>query len=142
MVDAYDVEAQAVVLGRCLWAVRLAPEGGAPLVVGVSDPAGVWLLLGSVPTEVRLPDCACDACDEDPDELVGLLRERVAAVITGALVERLHPDGLEVVWGADGASLTHVLDEHGYAAAVRSGVPPERRWSPWPRRAAPVGAAI
>ena len=141
VVSAYDVEAQPVALGRCLWAVRLAPEGGAPLVVGVSDPAAVWLQVGTVPTEARLPDCGCDACDEDPDELVELLRQRVACVVDGALVERLRPDGLEVVWGPHGCSLVHVLDGHGYAAAVRAGVPAERRWSAWAMRAAPVGPA-
>lgn len=42
---------------------------------------GVRVKLGRKP-EFALPACGCDACDDDPDTLIGELRERIGAGTT------------------------------------------------------------
>src|SRR3954470_6086510 len=84
----YDVETAAVGLDYALRAVRLTPREGAPLVVGVTDFPGVRLRLGHWAT-ANFPQCGCDACAEEAEDVIEALDEIVADVVGGAFVEEL-----------------------------------------------------
>jgi hypothetical protein len=87
------------------------------------------------------PECGCDDCDEDPDELVVGLRLRVSAHIEGGLWERIRR-GLTGSWLETRligpglrTSRQAPIDPAGARAARREGFAAPVGWAPWPRRA-------
>ncbi|MEU7904079.1 DUF6226 family protein [Actinoplanes sp. NPDC049118] len=122
--------------------VRLIPRSPAagPLSIAFTDFPGVVLRLGRWFFE-PLPECGCDDCDEDPDELVAGLRLRVAAHVEGGLWERVRR-GLTCSWletrliGPGLRTSRRAPIESAEArAARREGFAAPVQWAPWPRRA-------
>nr|WP_281282350.1 DUF6226 family protein [Rhodococcus oryzae] len=122
--------------------IRLVPTdpAAAPLVIGFTNFPGIFLRVGAW-AEMALPACGCDACNDDPADLLEKLDEYVAATAAGALTERITvaPDPwLETQWEGDGwssgnrGSLSHdalrELRDHPIQP------PPGGRWNPWPLR--------
>ena len=70
--------------------VRLIPRtpAAAPLAIAFTDFPSVILRLGRW-YEESLPGCGCDACDEQPDDLVAEMRTQVDALVEGGLWERV-----------------------------------------------------
>jgi hypothetical protein len=123
-------------LVRTSWLVPRAPAA-ASLGVAFTDFPGVILRLGRWYQEV-LPECGCDACDEDPLELVSDLRAHAGALVEGGLWERVHrrltgswsearlvgPDFSTSQQALLGARVARAARLDGFAAAVQ--------WAPWP----------
>jgi Family of unknown function (DUF6226) len=121
--------------------VRLIPRtpAAAPLAVAFTEFPSVVLLLGRW-FEQSLPSCGCDACDENPGDLVTELRGQAYALVEGGLWERVRRR-LTASWsesrliGPDftisqqaplGPAAARAARRAGFAAAVQ--------WAPWPRR--------
>lgn len=67
--------------------VRLAPVGdGAPITLVLTPFPGVAVYAGHA-YGTAFPFCGCDACDEQPDDLVERLRQVLADLVAGGLVE-------------------------------------------------------
>ncbi len=130
---------------------RLVPSDptAAPLTVEVTRFPGVRLRAGHW-WRSAYPSCGCDACDDDPDELIDDMRDDVAAVVGGFTEElelapisgmlgrlRLSARGARAVlrhrFGArtqvSGVIPTGQLDELLMRAPAR-----RVSWAPWPRR--------
>jgi hypothetical protein len=127
--------------GEFVRTVRLIPRmpSAAPLAVAFTDFPGVVLRLGRWHEE-SLPRCGCDACDEQPDDLIGEMRTQVGALIEGGLWERVRR-GVTGSWsearliGPDvNASRATLLDARTARAARRDGFAAPVQWAPWPRR--------
>ena len=93
-------------------------------------------------SSVRIPDCFCDACDEDSEGMIAQAVE-VVGVVTGGCVEFRRPHEVQRLpsWAApvEGTWL-----EEGYRTATAAsahsnaeirGEPFERQWLPWAARA-------
>jgi hypothetical protein len=123
-------------------AVRLIPRTpeAAPLSVVFTDAPSIILCLGRFYHQ-ELPGCGCDACDENPADLIAELRVEAVALVEGGLWERVRR-GLRCSWsqtrliGLDvnarhqtplAAGAARAARHAGFAAAVQ--------WAPWPRRA-------
>lgn len=70
--------------------VRLSPSvgDGAPLTVEFTAFPGLVVRFGRRHVDAY-PRCGCDACDEQPDDLVAELREQVEILVTGGFSESL-----------------------------------------------------
>ena len=68
--------------------VRLHPSTGVPLVFGFTSIPGVVVRVGRN-IELLFPDCHCDACNLQVDELCGELRFHVDAVTSGNFTEKV-----------------------------------------------------
>ncbi len=81
--------------------VRLTPSVGVPLVFGFTSMPGVLIRVGN--SSQAFPDCGCDACDLQVDELSKDLQHLVDAAIAGRYVEdltrRKHRWNHEGPWG-------------------------------------------
>jgi hypothetical protein len=124
--------------------VRLIPHipTAAPVAVIFTDFPGIKLRLGRW-YEESLPNCGCDACDEQPGELVADLRTQVSALVEGGLWERVKR-GVTGSWsearliGPDfSAGRSNPLDPREARAARREGFAAAVQWAPWPRRTPP-----
>jgi Family of unknown function (DUF6226) len=121
--------------------VRLVPRSPAagPLAISFTDFPGVVLRLGRW-YEDPLPACGCDACAEDPAELVGTLRSRAAAHVEGGLWERIRrgitASCLEtrLIGPEFRTSRQAPVDAHEARAARRDGFAAPVQWAPWPPR--------
>jgi hypothetical protein len=109
--------------------VRLTPRSpdAAPLTVAFTGFPGLGLRFGQWTTE-PLPSCGCDACDEDPTELIALFTSNVKALVAGDFTEQIAPgdDGESQVEYRLGSQ--HVVSGAG---TVRRDPPIVRRWRPW-----------
>jgi hypothetical protein len=121
--------------------VRLIPRTPAagPLAVAFTDFPGLMVRLGRWWAEA-LPGCGCEACDEDPAELIGVLRGQVGALVEGGLWERVHR-GVGGSWFETrliGVGLCArregPLTSRDARDARRGGFAAPVRWAPWPRR--------
>lgn len=121
--------------------VRLIPHtpAAAPLAIAFTDFPGVILRLGRW-YEESFPACGCDACGEQPDDLVADLRTQVDAHVEGGLWERVRR-GMTSSWsetrliGPDFSSgRSAPLDARDARAARRDGFAAPVQWAPWPRR--------
>jgi hypothetical protein len=128
--------------GPIVRTVRLVPRtpAAAPLSVAFTEFPSVILRLGRW-YEQSLPSCGCDACDENPDDLVTELRVQAAALVEGGLWERVHRR-LTTSWsetrliGPDfNTSQQAPLEPSAARAARREGFAAAVQWAPWPRRA-------
>ncbi|RZU50824.1 hypothetical protein EV385_2610 [Krasilnikovia cinnamomea] len=120
-------------------AVQLVPgrsEAGPLTVVFTAFP-GLILTLGRW-RQFSLPACGCDACDEDPADLIEELHEEVGVLVGGTFAEQLsHGSRAGVSWGRS----TSPQEHWGWTAVSRSDAEqmgPAQRidWAPWPRRSA------
>jgi len=121
--------------------VRLIPRTPAagPLAVAFTDFPGLMVRLGRWWAEA-LPGCGCDDCGEDPDELAGIMRAQVAALVEGGLWERVRR-GVGGSWFETrliGVGLSArregPLTARDAREARRSGFAAPVQWAPWPRR--------
>jgi len=112
--------------------VRLIPaaEGAAPLTVIFSSFPGLLVRFGEWHIEAY-PACGCDACDEDPSELVDRLNEHVNDLVTGQFSETIGRG--RKTWlsfqfrMASGATLLHKEQPPLPRGA-------DRHWQPWSLR--------
>lgn len=111
--------------------MRLEPAAGAPLRVLITDFPGVVLSFGRWGHEA-FPSCGCDACDEDPDELIAELTWLIEAVTSGAYVEELNRRTLtrsySGPWGRRGRRASISRNE-----LADYGPPGRHEWEAWPR---------
>ena len=113
-------------------AVRLTPKGGgAPIIFAWTRFPGVVVAFGKGPAELFYPACGCDACPEDPAELVRELERAVMSVVGGHFVEYTNRKG-ETGWRIDYQNASGLLA--GYRARTPRGRLRERRWPPWKPR--------
>jgi hypothetical protein len=128
--SAQDAEAPAVQL------VPASSEAGTVTIVFTAFP-GLVITLGRW-REFSLPACGCDACDDDPADLIDELREEIARLVGGTFAERLsHGWRAGVSWGPS----TEPPDRWGWMALSRSeakrmGTAGRIDWAPWPRAVA------
>jgi hypothetical protein len=115
-------------LTRC---VALTPEGGgAPIVVGWTAFPGVVIAHGWWSYE-PFPGCGCDACDEDPAELVRMMHQRVADITAGQFQESLTLDLRQCHEFPNSSGWTQLMPDQVPAGAV----PGTRSdWQPWRRQ--------
>ncbi|MFI7602749.1 DUF6226 family protein [Actinoplanes sp. NPDC049681] len=122
--------------------VRLVPRypGAGPFAITFTDFPGIVLRLGRWFVEA-MPDCGCDDCTEDPDELVADLRALSAAHVEGGLWERVRR-GMTGSWSETRligpglrASRQIPLDSREARDARREGFAAAVQWAPWPLRA-------
>ncbi|GLY98189.1 hypothetical protein Acsp02_54430 [Actinoplanes sp. NBRC 103695] len=123
--------------------VRLVPRmpAAAPLAVAFTEFPSVVLKLGRW-YEESLPNCGCDACDEQPDLLAEQLRSQASALVEGGLWERVRR-GVGGSWsevcliGRDlNVRRETLLDSAEARSARREGFAAAVQWAPWPRRSA------
>ena len=117
--------------------VQLVPVVGAPLVFCWTDFPGVRVRFGRWHDEAY-PNCGCDACDEDAEELVEDLENEVEGAVAGQFTESVMSD-------AEGIWLTF---EFAYSGGRKSGKqrlsegdtrrnqPGPINWPGWPLREA------
>ncbi len=114
--------------------IRLTPSVGVPLVFGFTSAPGVALRVGR---NVRLlfPDCLCDACNSQVDEMCDELRFHVEAVTSGNFTEKVgrrkHRWAFE---GARGRRATDYRPPRGDRKML--GKRGDYRSEPWKRRTA------
>jgi hypothetical protein len=83
-VDPVGLSAKSWLPGR---AVTLTPAGGgAPVTIALTSFPGVAIHAGCAYDTV-FPVCGCDGCDEQPGDLIENLREVLADVVAGGLIE-------------------------------------------------------
>lgn len=110
--------------------IHLTPSTGVPLVLGFTDLPGVAMRVGPN-VELMFPDCGCDLCNEQVDDLCDELRLYLDAVTLGGFRE-----GLTRRWHSYEFAL---LDGHRRASKRRrkrgEQLPDStrgwRRWEPW-----------
>lgn len=114
-------------------------ESGAPITITLTSFPGVEVRAGHA-YELMVPYCGCDACDEQPDELIEHLQQTLSDIVSGGLSEtrRRHR------FRADERTIR--LDHHdrsgwsertGTIDPARNGELPvgTTHWPPWTRRA-------
>jgi hypothetical protein len=133
LVATYDVVAEPVTVEGALRAVRLTPRTGAPLTVGVTEFPSVAIARGHWGSGA-IPQCGCDACDEDAASAIEALRELVTETVAGEFSETLteHPPRLATS-GRNHRGWT-ALDRELLASLAAIAPPGTYEWGPWPRR--------
>ena len=110
--------------------VRLTPSAGAPLVFMITDFPGVAVRFG-LWTREAFPFCGCDACDEQPAEVIERMRELVEAVVEGRFAEDLTKRRARSTfsgsWGS--SSRERRLRRGEWRTYGQLGT---HRWPPWP----------
>ena len=111
------------------------PDAAALRVTFTAFP-GIALACGRW-SEESYPHCGCDACDEQPDDLLEELITMIEAVVTGGFSEELTAGGERWL-----RTSVRTLRERGTSAELidpesyeRYGAPGRHDWQPWPRRA-------
>jgi hypothetical protein len=111
---------------------RLEPAGGgAPITIGWTDFPGLAVWFGNW-TEERYPQCGCDACDEDVDDLRDLLARQVESVTSGVFAETLERSGWRSWAFIDSSGRT--LDTRRRSRPFSNTTRGESAWRPWVRR--------
>ena len=121
--------------------VRLIPRmpAAAPLAVAFTTFPGVVLRLGRW-YEESMPACGCDACDEQPADLITDMRTQVEALIEGGLWERVRRgvtgsySETRLVGPRFRNGRETLLDPREARAARRGGFAAPVQWAPWPKR--------
>jgi hypothetical protein len=113
------------VTGGLMSAVRVSPSNeGATVTITLTGFPGLYVRFGAKHTEA-FPQCGCDACDEQPDQLEDDLRRKVQCVAQGRLSEPT--GGYEFSFDDGGQSGGQAVREFGRRT-------PTRRYDPWPPR--------
>jgi hypothetical protein len=86
--EGLDVDPGLAAMGPVDSVVRLSPRGGegAPVTLAFTGFPGIYTRSGETTTDA-FPRCGCDACDEDPHNLVEDLTGDVLAVTEGRFGE-------------------------------------------------------
>lgn len=106
-------------------AVRVSPSnGGAAVTITLTGFPGLHVRFGAKHTEA-FPQCGCDACEEQPDQLADDLRRKVHCVAQGRFSEP--PGGYEFSFDDGGQSGGQAVRRFGRRT-------PTRRYDPWPSR--------
>ncbi len=112
--------------------IRLVPAVGAPLAILITDFPGVLVRFGARGREA-FPGCGCDACDEQPQEVVARMHQLVDAAVEGRYEETLTKRTLSCSFtGAWGGESSRGRLQRG--EWKRLGELGARTWPPWPRR--------
>lgn len=87
LVADFDVTVEDVDLtpldGEVRRGVRITPRNaGASMQFLITTFPGVWVTFGAQ-AEEGFPNCGCDGCDEDPEEVAAELVARIDAVVRG-----------------------------------------------------------
>jgi hypothetical protein len=107
-----------------LSATRLSPTGGgAPVTITATALHGLFVRFGERHTE-WFPQCGCDACDEQPDEVLADLQQKLLGVAAGRFREV--PGGYEFRYEGGWA--------FGRDPSVTASEAPTRDYVPWTRR--------
>ena len=111
---------------------RLDPSEGAPIVLGMTDFPGVIVRAGNWFVE-GFPTCGCDACDEQPLDVVEALEEVVEGVIGGQFTEVLTKASVSFSFTAErgGTQVERKLERGEWKSL---GTPGTHEWLPWPKR--------
>jgi uncharacterized protein DUF6226 len=111
----------------------------SPLSVTFTAFPGLVVRFGHTHRE-PIPECGCDACDETVEECEELLRDLVAAVVTGSFGEGIINDSdgwWRQTWRSTDAGSrsgrTRITAEQARALNVKLGSD-DARWEPWPPR--------
>ena len=112
--------------------VTLTPRHGVPLAFLITEFPGVVIQFGEG-GEAAFPDCGCDACDEQPGDLIERMLQLVMAATDGRYEESL--TNREFGWVLTGdwgrvASRSR-LRRGAWRAEGARGV---HTWPPWPER--------
>jgi hypothetical protein len=127
--------------GEPVRVVRLIPHtpAAAPLAIAFTDFPSVVLRLGRWYAE-SLPGCGCDACAEQPDDLIAEMYAQVDALVEGGLWERVRR-GVTSSWSETrligpnvNSARSAPLDARDARSARRDGFAAAVQWAPWPRR--------
>ncbi len=141
MVERREARERLGPTGKPVRVVRLIPRtpDAATMAVFFTDFPGLVLRFGRW-YEEALPACGCDACDEQPDDLIGELHRQTSAVIEGGLWERVRRrvggawSETRLVGPDVNASRGSLLDARDARAARRDGFAAPVLWAPWPLR--------
>jgi hypothetical protein len=140
LAEAYDVvrsvSAAEVDFPECKGSgrdtIRLVPSQGVPLTFALTDLPGVFVGFGSWGQET-FPDCGCDACDEQPAEVVRRMTELVETAIGGGYEEELTKRVLRRSfvgqWGRSARETRLKRGEWQHHGQLGT-----HRWPQWPRR--------
>lgn len=116
-----------------------SPESSTLLVGRATEDGAVTATLAfGLAQTTLLPDCLCDACDEDSESLVEQAEEFVAAAVQGCREfrgpYRPRPGTalLGPTWLEEGCETA--TGAWSRASGQLSGEPFERRWTPWDAR--------
>ena len=112
--------------------IRLVPSQGSPLAFLITDFPGVGVRFGEWGREA-FPTCGCDACDEQPSDVIRKMSDLVEAAVDGRYEEELTKRKLRNSftgrWGRQSSEGRLERGEwRGY------GQPGVHKWPPWPRR--------
>jgi hypothetical protein len=140
--DGLEVDQEIGRMARTEAITRLAPHAAdaAPLVIAITSFPGVIARFGRWHIEA-FPRCGCDACDEDPLDLVEQVQGDVRALVEGrfreAIVGRFRPGLTYAVAG-------HGPSHSGWSRLSRRqardfGGPAALSWHPWIERSRPAG---
>ena len=112
-----------------VWNLEPRAADAAPLTIVLSDFPGVVVRVGRSHIE-RFPSCGCDACDEDPAELVNELRQLVEWLVDGQIREYLHGSWLGFEAGPSRGGRQRLSRQE----RERYGGDFDQQWQPWSRR--------
>ncbi len=112
--------------------IRLLPAMGTPLAILLTDFPGVLIHFGAWGREA-FPGCGCDACDEQPPEVIDRMHRLVEAAVEGrykeALTKRTLSCSFSGPWG--GESSEGRLERGEWRRLGELG---PHSWPPWPQR--------
>lgn len=111
--------------------VRLQPStgAGAPLTVAFTAFPGLMVRFGTWHVEAY-PACGCDACDEEPADLIERLRGQVGVIVREGFTERLtHGRRRSVLTMEARGSRSEAIMSR--SEGRRLGNDEVRVWSPW-----------
>lgn len=140
LVDTFDVETTAgsSAVDFPNWpdgsveTIRLLPAVGTPLAILVTDFPGVLVRFGAWGREA-FPGCGCDACDEQPREVIERMHRLIEAAVEGkykeALTKRTLSYSFSGTWGEE--SSEGRLERGEWRRLGELG---PHSWPPWPQR--------
>lgn len=112
--------------------ILLLPSVGTPLAILITDFPGVLVRFGAWGREA-FPGCGCDACDEQPPDVIERMHKLVEAAVEGRYEEELTKGTLAYsftgAWGRE--SIEGRLKRGQWK---RNGELGAHSWPPWPRR--------
>lgn len=112
--------------------IRLVPAVGTPLAIMITDFPGVFIRFGAWGREA-FPACGCDACDEQPPDVIETMHRLIEAAVAGRyeeeLTERTLSYSFSGAWGGESSEGRLKRGEWRH-----HGEPGTHSWPPWPRR--------
>ncbi|MCP4305974.1 MAG: hypothetical protein GY926_05300 [bacterium] len=112
--------------------IRLVPNAGAPLAFAITDFPVVGVRFGEWGKET-FPSCGCDACDEQPSDVMRRMNDLVEAAVDGRyeeeLTKRMFRISFTGSWGRQ--SSERRLKRREWRDYGQPGL---HKWPRWPRR--------